>query len=105
MHYLLIYDVVPDYVDRRAQFRDEHLRLAWAASDRGEIVLAGALGNPVDGAALLFSGDSPEVARTFASRDPYVLNGLVTRWQVREWTTVAGPTAVKPIKPAAGAAK
>ena len=99
MHYLLIYDVVPDYVERRAQFREEHLRFAWAASDRGEILLAGALGNPVDGAALLFTGDSPEVARKFARRDPYVVNGLVTNWQVREWTTVAGETATKPIRP------
>jgi len=100
MHYLLIYDVVPDYVERRGQFRDQHLRLAWQASDRGEIILAGALGNPVDGAALLFSGDSAEVARNFARNDPYVKNGLVTRWQVREWTTVAGPAAAKPTKPA-----
>src|SRR2546423_433797 len=83
MHYLLIYDVVPDYVERRGQFRDQHLRLAWQASDRGEIILAGALGDPVDGAALLFSGDSAEVARNFARNDPYVKNGLVTRWEVR----------------------
>lgn len=99
MHYLLIYDVVPDYVERRSQFREEHLRLAWSASDSGDLILAGALGNPVDGAALLFTGDSPEVARSFASRDPYVVNGLVTKWQVREWTTVAGDAAVKPIRP------
>jgi len=98
MHYLLFYEVVDDYVARRAQFRDAHLQKAWAASDRGEIVLAGALDNPIDGAVLLFSGDSPEVAENFAKSDPYVTNGLVKRWYVREWNTVAGPHAANPIR-------
>ncbi len=93
MHYLLFYDVVPDYVERRAAFRDEHLALARAAHARGELVLAGALADPVDSAVLFFQGDSPEVARAFAAADPYVKNGLVTRWRVRQWTTVIGDMA------------
>ena len=93
MHYLLIYDVVEDYVQRRAAFRQEHLGLARAAVDRGELVLGGALANPPDGAVLLFKGDSPAAAEAFARTDPYVQNGLVTRWRVREWTTVIGPDA------------
>jgi hypothetical protein len=56
-------------------------------------VLAGALSNPVDGAVLLFSGDSPEVAERFAKADPYVKNGLIQSWRVREWTTVVGENA------------
>ena len=90
MHYLLMYDVVPDYVERRAAFRDEHLSLAWDAHARGELVLGGALDEPVDGAVLLFRGDSPAAAEAFAARDPYVRNGLVTRWRVRTWKTVEG---------------
>src|SRR4051794_7621663 len=74
MHYLLFYEVDDDYVARRAQFRNVHLAKAWAASDRGELVLGGALANPADGAVLLFKGDSPEVAENFAKSDPYVLN-------------------------------
>ena len=74
MHYLLLYDVVPDYVERRAAFRDEHLSLAWEAHARGELVLGGALDDPVDGAVLL-SSDSPAAAEAFAARDPYVGNG------------------------------
>jgi uncharacterized protein YciI len=97
MHYLLFYDVVPDYVERRAAFRDEHLSLAWAAHARGELVLGGALEDPVDGAVLLFSGDSPAVAESFAAHDPYVRNGLVTRWRVRTWKTVAGSGAASPV--------
>jgi uncharacterized protein len=100
MHYLLFYDVVPDYVDRRAPLRAAHLAHARASLDRGELVLGGALADPVDGAVLLFRGDSPAAAEAFAERDPYVLNGLVTRWRVRQWTTVVGSLAEVPLPPA-----
>jgi uncharacterized protein len=99
MHYLLFYDVGEDYVSRRAEFRDAHLELAWKASGRGELVLGGALANPADGAVLLFKGDSPEVAEKFARVDPYVTSGIVRRWHVREWTTVAGEGATMPTRP------
>lgn len=99
MHYLLLYDVVPDYVERRAAFRPAHLAHARAAVSRGELVLGGALADPVDGAVLLFAGASPAAAETFARTDPYVLNGLVTRWRVREWTTVVGTDAQVALPP------
>ena len=98
MHYLLIYDVVPDYVERRAAFRKEHLSLAWQSHERGELVLGGALAEPVDGAVLLFRGDSPRPAEAFAEADPYVRHGLVTHWRVRPWTTVVGTDASNPIR-------
>lgn len=98
-HYLLMYDVVPDYPARRGEFRDAHLALAWRAAERGELLLGGALVDPVDGAVLLFRGDSPAVAERFAGADPYVLNGLVTRWRVREWATVVGEDAAAPVRP------
>ena len=104
MHYLLFYEVGEDYVARRAEFRAAHLEKAWQASERGELVLGGALANPVDGAVLLFKGDSPEVAEKFARADPYVTSGAVKRWYVREWTTVAGEDAAKPMRPAGAAA-
>lgn len=98
-HYLLFYDVGQDYVQRRTAFRAVHLAKAWQAHERGELILAGALAEPVDGAVLLFKGDSPEVAEAFARADPYVINGLVFRWRVREWTTVAGDGAANPVRP------
>lgn len=104
MHYLLFYEVSEDYVSRRAQYREAHLERAWKASERGDLVLAGAFANPVDGAVLLFQGDSPEVAEKFARDDPYVTNGAVKRWYVREWTTVAGGAAATPIRQKAVAA-
>lgn len=99
MHYLLTYDLAPDYLERRGEFRNEHLKLGWEAQQRGELVLAGALAEPADKAVLLFSGASPEAAERFAKGDPYVLNGLVTAWRVREWTTVIGDAAFKPVRP------
>ncbi len=97
MHYLLIYDAAPDYLERRAAYRAEHLALARTAHQRGELVLGGALDDPVDGAVILFRGDSPAAAEAFAAADPYVRNGLVSRWRVRPWTTVVGDLAECPI--------
>ena len=98
MHYMLFYETAPDYLERRSQFRQEHLTLAWQAHARGELILGGALADPIDGAVLLFQGDSPDVAARFAEADPYVLNGLVTRWQVRPWLTVVGDQASSPVR-------
>jgi uncharacterized protein YciI len=93
VHYLLFYDVVDDYVERRVPLRGAHLRHAREAVARGELVLGGALANPPDGAVLMFRGDSPAAAEAFAAADPYVVNGLVKTWRVREWTTVIGRDA------------
>jgi hypothetical protein len=94
-----MYELAPDYLERRGQFRNDHLKLAWEAQARGEIVLAGALADPTDTAVLLFSGDSPAVAEHFAAADPYVKNGLVTNYRVRQWNTVVGDDAFTPVKP------
>lgn len=98
-HFLLLYTVTLDYLERRGAFRSGHLRLAWEAQARGELVLAGALADPPDGAVLLFQGDSPAVAQAFAASDPYVVNGLVAKWEVREWTTAVGDLAAQPVRP------
>ncbi len=99
-HFLLFYELSADYLERRGEFRGIHLDMAWKASDAGELVIAGALANPSDQAILLFQGESSEVAERFAKADPYVINGLVERWYVREWTTVVGAGAANPVKPA-----
>jgi uncharacterized protein len=89
-YFALFYDVVEDYVTRRALYREEHLRLAREAHERGELLLAGALSDPVDRALLVFSAADRSVAERFVENDPYVKNGLVTRWEVRPWTVVIG---------------
>jgi len=101
MHYLLFYTYVPDVLEKRPAFRGAHLGHARAALARGELVLAGAFADPVDGAVLFFSAPSKAVVERFAQADPYVTGGLVTTWVVREWTTVVGPDAAHPLPPGA----
>lgn len=97
MHFLLMYDTAPDYLQRRAEFRSAHLALAWQAADRGELLLGGAVGEPADSALLLFRCESADIPAAFAKADPYVLNGLVKRWQVKPWHTVVGEGAANPV--------
>jgi uncharacterized protein len=99
MHWLLMYSTAPDYLERRAAFREEHLSLAWAAHDRGELLLGGAWGDPVEGAMLLFTGEDAGAAERFAASDPYVVHGLVIDWRVVPWNTVAGSGAANPTRP------
>lgn len=96
MHYLVIYHVVDDYVERRKPLREAHLALANAFVESGDLLLAGALEDPVDLGVLLFTGDSPAAAERFVAKDPYVANGLVKRWEIRPWTTVVGRDAAHP---------
>jgi uncharacterized protein YciI len=90
MYYLLLYDVVEDFINRRVPFRQEHLVLADEAHRRGQLVMAGAFSEPVDGAALVFRCSDSVVVEHFAEADPYVREGLVTRWRVRSWNVVVG---------------
>jgi len=98
MHYVMFYEYSSDYLERRGQFRGEHLRLAWESNARGELQLGGAFADPADGALLIFTCDSTEVPARFAAADPYVQNGLVKRHWVRAWTTVVGRDAATPLR-------
>jgi uncharacterized protein len=89
-YFALTYELVDDYLARRAALRQEHLNLAKAAHERGEIILAGALADPPDRALLIFRAPDRSVAESFARNDPYVSNGLVKRWEIRPWTVVIG---------------
>jgi len=94
MHYLLIYDVVDDYVELRKPHRPAHFEYAQRFYDAGEIVLAGALADPVDQAVFVFR--NADAATRFAESDPYVRGGIVKSWRVRAWTTVLGDGAQLP---------
>lgn len=89
-YYALIYDVVDDYLTRRAEFRSAHLQLAREAKRRGELLLAGAFSDPHDQALLVFRANDASVPENFAKNDPYVINGVVKKWRVRPWNVVVG---------------
>ncbi|MDA8686793.1 YciI-like protein [Robiginitalea sp.] len=90
MFYILFYETVDNYVEKREPYRGAHLTLAQAARNSGALIMAGALSEPADGAVLIFKGKGPEIAEDFAKNDPYVINGLIKKWTVRQWTVVIG---------------
>jgi len=89
MHLVLEYSLADDYLERRAALREEHLALARAAHERGELLLAGALPDPFDRALLVWTAPR-EVVERFVADDPYVTEGLVTGWSIRTWNVVVG---------------
>ncbi len=93
MYYVLQYDYVENVVEKRAPLREAHLTLARASLERGELLLGGALADPVDSALLVFRADGPAVVERFVAEDPYVRGGIVTRWRIRPWTVVIGGEA------------
>jgi uncharacterized protein len=90
-YFALFYEVIEGFVEKRMPFREEHLRLVRETHARGEIVMAGALGDPPEGALLVFRASSSAVAEEFAGRDPYVRQGLVAGWKVKPWAVVVEP--------------
>ena len=93
-HFVLLYDYVPDFRERRAAHRPAHLDLCKASIAQGGLQLGGAFADEPPMGMLLFKGETPAVAEDFARADPYVSNGVVTSWRVREWVTVVGPEAL-----------
>lgn len=93
-YFALIYYVVEGFVARRTPFREDHLRLAKEASSRGDLIMGGALGDPADRALLVFRAEDKSIAETFAQNDPYVINGLVSRWEVQPWAVVVESNAL-----------
>ena len=89
-YYALTYDAVDGFVEKRAPFREAHLKLIREAHARGEIVMAGALGDPVEQALIIFRAESPEAAERFARVDPYVTQGVGLNPTVRPWNVVVG---------------
>ena len=97
MHWLLIYDYVDDYLERREALLADHLAHARAAVARGELALGGAFADEPPGAVIIFRAPSRDVVESFARTDPYVVGGLVKGWTVRQWTTVVGEGALTPL--------
>ena len=87
-HLLLLYDYVEDMGSRRGPYRADHLARIAAEQEAGRVVMAGALGDPPAGAAIVFRGVSPGFVEEFVRADPYVLAGLVTQWRVERWSLV-----------------
>jgi uncharacterized protein len=88
MHHILFYEYVEDVLERRGPVRPDHLAHIGAARDRGQIVMAGALGDPVHGAVIVFADTDPAEIERFAEHDPYVVAGLVRARRIEPWAVV-----------------
>ena len=93
MYYILFYDYIKDVVTKRAPFRDAHLGIVRQLHKDGVIVMAGAYDNPLDGTAIVFKCETQDSVERFVKMDPYVVNSLVTKWRIREWSVVIGGTS------------
>ena len=88
VHHILFYDYVADVLERRAPYRDEHLARLRAEQDAGRIIMAGPLGDPPHGAAIVFRGVDTAEIEAFATADPYVQAGLVTARRSEAWKLI-----------------
>lgn len=86
--WVLKYQYVPDIVERRAPLRDEHLALLRAGYEAGDVIRAGATGEPPTGALFVFR--TREAAEAYVEADPYGEAGLVVRHRIEPWTLVIG---------------
>ena len=86
----MFYDVVDNFADKRMPFREPHLKLVKEAHERGEIVMAGGLGDPLEQAMIVFRVADASTPEDFARNDPYVKQGLVKNWRVKAWNVVVG---------------
>lgn len=88
-YYILFYETIADYVEKRKLFRDEHLSLVKQYYNEGKLLMAGAF-DPADGAALIFKVAEQNEVEEFVANDPYVVNNLITKWYVKKWSVVVG---------------
>jgi uncharacterized protein len=86
MKTVLIYEVVSDAL-RKAHIHEEAHR-AWLEdfSAGGSLLMAGPFANPAEGYMAVFT--SREAAEQFIQGDPFVSNGIVTSWTLRDWDEV-----------------
>lgn len=83
----LSYDYVEGIVELRVPHREGHLKLIEDFAGDGQLVMAGAVGDPPHGGLLVFRSD--EAAEAFVAADPYVEAGLVSARRVEPWNVVA----------------
>ncbi|MFP8965228.1 YciI family protein [Pokkaliibacter sp. CJK22405] len=97
-HFLLVYDYVFDYPEKRERYRAEHLAYCNLAVNDGLLVLGGATmeGNPQG--VLVFKAHDRRAVEEFVSGDVYVTSGIVKAWHIKEWITVVGDEALNPVR-------
>jgi uncharacterized protein YciI len=86
--HLLLYEYVPDIAQRRGPYREAHLEGIRAARAAGRVDLAGAIGDPPNGGAIVWRDTEPAEIEAFVRADPYMQAGLITSYRIEPWTLV-----------------
>lgn len=90
MNYLLKYEYIPDVLEKRGPYREGHLNLAKKMIEENKCLSGGPTGEPgvevPTGALFVFT--DLESAKSYADNDPYVANGIVTKFSIEEWNVV-----------------
>lgn len=84
VHHALLYEYVPDMLERREPHRPAHLGRVGQEREAGRITLSGPY-DPPTGALLVFAGVDREHVESFVASDPYMQAGLITSWRVERW--------------------
>ena len=89
MKIVMFYDLAADgFAKVQANFPAHAARLQ-EFHKRGTLLMAGPLGSPPEGAMGIFT--SREAAEEFVKGDPFVLNGVVSKWRLVEWAEALAP--------------
>lgn len=90
MKYLLFYEPADDVLERGAPHMADHSARLREFHARGDLLLVGTLENPQENGALSVFR-TREAAEEFAGGDPFVRNGVVRHWYIREWDEILTP--------------
>jgi hypothetical protein len=84
MKYVLFYESADDVMSKAPAHFDAHMARGNEFHNRGVLLMYGPFGHPQrEGSMAVFT--TREAAEEFAAGDPFVLNGVVRDWQIREW--------------------
>lgn len=86
MKVVMLYEVAPDGLSRARDHYPGHRARLDEFRARGSLLMAGPFLNPAEGAMGVFT--SREAAEEFIRGDPFVANGVVAKWTLREWNEV-----------------
>jgi uncharacterized protein len=86
--WLLLYEYVEEMAEKRTPHREAHLAHLFAAREAGQLLIAGAYGDPVAGGAIAFKGVTKEQVEQWSDSDPYLLAKLVVTRRIEPWKLV-----------------
>jgi uncharacterized protein len=85
--YVLLYESAPNVAENAPPHFPAHKERLDEFHERGDLLMVGTFGDPQSqGSMSVFR--SREAAEEFAAADPFVINGVVRSWEVRDWNEV-----------------